>query len=423
MEESDQDVQQIASQLEEAALTNVTEASTSKIVEPPAPLPNLSTAPSQLIGTSSLPQMPPIPQMTPELRPTITPSPLQQTSSATPSRVSNTKDVTPPPPVTGFVPSSNTIAASLPTSGSYSQNAASPPPTFTPEAPAPGPQTSIGSYGQTMENIPSHPPIGGHSAQFSPPPMQTPYQASQAIDFSAVPDNNLRPSSQQNDGFLGGWLSGNFMNKVVEKAKYASETVITTLDPGMKQVLNAGGTLNLLVSSSDNRVIEAVRQGFQSEFNASIKGHATFSISAVQIIGYSAAMKSIEQKIEGLRKSGETCQLYLAFDNFLAEQLPDKWFDLGVLYLRDDSRNIDISTFTPGFPIETDDVLRAQDMTPATYDLRWSGLSTGIDQILKMKGSLSTDWRKDLFGSSLYETVFHAAKNLAHMYKRKLHIQ
>lgn len=134
-------------------------------------------------------------------------------------------------------------------------------------------------------------------------------------------------------------------------------------------------------------------------------------------------MKSIEQKIDGLRKSDGSCQLLIAFDNFLAEQLPDKWFDLGVLHLRDDVRNIDISTFTPGFPIEAGDVLRAQDMTPASYDLKWSGLSVGIDQILKMKGPLSIDWRKDLFGSGLYETVFNAAKNLAHMYKKKIYNQ
>lgn len=68
--------------------------------------------------------------------------------------------------------------------------------------------------------------------------MQTPYQASQAIDFSTVPDNSAHLSSHQTDGFLGGWFTANFMNKVVEKAKYASETVITTLDPGMKQVLS-----------------------------------------------------------------------------------------------------------------------------------------------------------------------------------------
>lgn len=87
--------------------------------------------------------MPPIPQMTPELRPTITPSSIQQTGGVTPTRVSNTKDVTPPPPVAGFVPSSNAIAPSLPTSGSFSQHATSPQSTFIPDTGISGTQTSM----------------------------------------------------------------------------------------------------------------------------------------------------------------------------------------------------------------------------------------------------------------------------------------
>ncbi|CAD5123914.1 DgyrCDS12222 [Dimorphilus gyrociliatus] len=425
MEESDQDVQQIASQLEEAALTNVTEAHSSGGLAPPVPLPNLSTATSPIVPSAAMTQMPPIPQMTPELRPTVTPASMQQPNSTTPTRVTNTKDITPPPPVSGFVPTSKTIAASLPTSGVYSQNSPAPaPPTFVPETQAAGPQTSLGSsYGQNVDVTAQQIPVGGAPAQFSPPPMQSPYQASQAIDFTAVPDNNAR-ESLQSDSFLGGWFSGNFMTKVVEKAKHASETVITTLDPGMKQVLSSSGyEISLLVSSSDGRLVEAIRQGFQSEFQTMAKGYGTFSISAVQIIGQSAALKSIEQKIDGLRKSNSSCQLFVAFDSFLAEQLPDQWFDLGVLHLRDDARNINLTTFTPAFPVGTEDVLRAQDMTPATYDLRWSGLAISIEEIMRMRGPVSADWRKDLFGSGIYETVANAAKSLAFMYKKRICIQ
>lgn len=46
-----------------------------------------------------------------------------------------------------------------------------------------------------------------------------------------------RSPSPKGEGFLN-WIAGNgFLNRVAEKAKYSVDTMITTLDPGMKAYL------------------------------------------------------------------------------------------------------------------------------------------------------------------------------------------
>ena len=64
----------------------------------------------------------------------------------------------------------------------------------------------------------------------------SPYEASSAIN---VPEMEVDPSDQQpQQGGLFSWISGNKMlSKVVEKTKSSMETMITTLDPGMKEII------------------------------------------------------------------------------------------------------------------------------------------------------------------------------------------
>lgn len=67
-------------------------------------------------------------------------------------------------------------------------------------------------------------------------PQVTPYEASSAIDVPEMEVDNSSIQSQQ--GGLFSWISGNKMiSKVVEKTKSSMETMITTLDPGMKEVI------------------------------------------------------------------------------------------------------------------------------------------------------------------------------------------
>jgi hypothetical protein len=64
----------------------------------------------------------------------------------------------------------------------------------------------------------------------------SPYEASSAID---VPEMEVDPADvQSQQSGLFSWISGNKMlSKMVEKTKSSMETMITTLDPGMKEII------------------------------------------------------------------------------------------------------------------------------------------------------------------------------------------
>jgi len=88
-----------------------------------------------------------------------------------------------------------------------------------------------------------------HITVISPGAQITPFEASREIN---VPDMEVDTSpvrSPQGPGLFG-WFSGNKMiSKVVEKTKSSVESMITTLDPGMKEVISKS-KVNMLCTYS-----------------------------------------------------------------------------------------------------------------------------------------------------------------------------
>lgn len=66
----------------------------------------------------------------------------------------------------------------------------------------------------------------------------TPFEASRSITVPEMEVDTSPVRSPQGPGLFG-WLSGNKMiSRVVEKTKSSVESMITTLDPGMKEVIS-----------------------------------------------------------------------------------------------------------------------------------------------------------------------------------------
>ncbi|XP_023241446.1 protein PRRC1-like [Centruroides sculpturatus] len=232
-------------------------------------------------------------------------------------------------------------------------------------------------------------------------------------------------SSQEGNGMWGWLKSSDLLNKVAEKAKNSVDTMITTLDPGMKEIIYSGGDISIVVASDKEVKVSPIREAFQHVFGrATVEGIAAQSYNiAAQPVGFAVALKAAEERISTLRQQGSIHehQPAVAIENFLAELTPERWYDIGCLVLHDPRANITLHTYTQATPIPSEYILQAQDQTPPDYPLRWSGLAVTIGQVTStVLGVSRTEWHQRLVGISRREMLLLAARSLAGMYKNYL---
>ncbi|XP_072272112.1 protein PRRC1 isoform X2 [Pyxicephalus adspersus] len=226
-------------------------------------------------------------------------------------------------------------------------------------------------------------------------------------------------------GFIKGVAGNPMVKTVLDKTKHSVESVITTLDPGMAPYIRSGGELDLIVTSNKEVKVAAVRDAFQEMFGmALVTGENGQSNIAPQPVGYAAGLKGAQERIDGLRRSGviHEKQPAVSVENFIAELLPDKWFDIGCVILDDPVHGIRLETFTQATPLPLEYVQQAQNLTPQDYNLRWSGLSVTVGEVLErsLPHVSRTDWHVAFTGMSRRQMIFSAAKALAGMYKQRL---
>lgn len=226
-------------------------------------------------------------------------------------------------------------------------------------------------------------------------------------------------------GFIKGVAGNPMVKSVLDKTKHSVESVITTLDPGMAPYIKSGGELDIVVTSNKEVKVAAVRDAFQEVFGlAVVVGEAGQSNIAPQPVGYAAGLKGAQERIDSLRRSGviHEKQTAVSVENFIAELLPDKWFDIGCLVVEDPVHGIRLEAFTQATPVPLEFVHQAQSLTPQDYNLRWSGLLVTVGEVLE-KSLLNvsrTDWHLAFTGMSRRQMIYSAAKAVAGMYKQRL---
>lgn len=258
--------------------------------------------------------------------------------------------------------------------------------------------------------------------------MQTPFEASSAITVSAGTEGSTAPaptSSSQGPGLFGWFSNNSLVNRVVEKTKSSVESVITTLDPGMKEVIRSGGELNIVVTSTKENKVGAIRRAFQQTFGrATITGKEGQATTAAQPVGFTAGLKGAEDRINSLLRSGDVAEdvPVVSIEGFIVELFPDKWYEMSCLLLKDPTHQITLQTCSQPTFVPAQYVMAAQDMTPADYPLRWSGLSATIGQMIEKEQPHigRADWQKVMSGVSRQDSLYMAALTLAHMYKQHL---
>ncbi|KAK3601200.1 hypothetical protein CHS0354_004400 [Potamilus streckersoni] len=346
----------------------------------------------------------------------------------------------------------------------------------------------------------------------APDPIQSPYEASSDITVpleivEATPQSPI-PSGARG---LFGWISGNkLVSRVMEKTKSSVESMITTLDPGMKEIiceyicgcrenlvkqyrhsfhlmytsavsafisygvhqqyrhsfhlvyissigihfiwcrlavsafvssgvhqqyrhsfhlrqvlLDSGGDISVIVTSTAENKVGAVREAFQEVFRrATVMGKESQATTAAQPVGFTAGLKGAEERIQNLRRSGDIpeSQPVVSVEGFIVELLPDRWYEMSCLVLKDPEHRIDLQVFSQPTLIPAEYILTAQDRTPSDYPLRWSGLAVSIGYVIEEAQPHigHADWQKALIGISRRESLYLAAKSLAYMYKQRL---
>ncbi|GIY52457.1 protein PRRC1 [Caerostris darwini] len=272
------------------------------------------------------------------------------------------------------------------------------------------------------------------SQSFQPPPL--PLQQNENVsDVAAshctvpLPEGGgpvMMSHDSNSEGGMWGWIkNAQFLNKVAEKAKNSVDSVITTLDPGMKEIINSGGDVSVVVASGNEAKISAVREAFQLVFGkATVQGVPVQASSiAPQPVGYSAGLKAAEERIGNLRQQGllQGNHVLLAIENFITELTPDSWYDIGCLLLQDYTSGISLQVYTEAIPVSSHFVSQAKDQTPADYPLGWSGHAVTVGQIIASAfGVHHSEWHQALTGVSRREILFLAAKTIAGLYKAQL---
>lgn len=293
-----------------------------------------------------------------------------------------------------------------------------------------------------MQSVYQPPPVGAqHQSQPLPLPPQQYYTSQPSHSYPAYPgsgdqsfsvslptdyDQNLPQSPSGNSG-MWGWFKGNdFLNKVAEKAKNSVDSVITTLDPGMKEFIYSGGDIDILVASHDDlRIIGPVREAFQKVFGRATVTGVTMPPSnmAPQPVGFAAGLKAAEDKITSLQMTGRVPAALpiLAVESFIVELTPDSWFDMHCLVLKDDSSGVFLHTFGQPTPVPAEFIAEIQDRTPADYPLRWCGLAVTVGEVASPRLVVpQSEWRAVLGGIPDAQLVSSAACALASMYRRAL---
>lgn len=307
-------------------------------------------------------------------------------------------------------------ASSSPPQASYSS--LSTPPAVNPtQTPTPTSYPAQSSYAQVAAGPP--PPVMHNT------PLASTVVVPDMPDYHPVSQSHSDADSSGMWGWFKSASQNSFVQSVMEKTKTGVDRMITTLDPGMTPYLRLGGDIFVVVASEKEVKWGAVRDAFQKVFGmADAKGVPTQSAVAPQPVGYASGLRGAQDRINYLRRSGliDEKQLCVSVESFVAELLPDKWFDVGCIVLEDPTRNINLEIFTQAVPVPPEIISHIQSATPSDYSLSWSGLSVTIGQAFQhqMPWVEPSDWHKTLTGQSRRDIIYEAAVTLAGLYKEKL---
>lgn len=238
----------------------------------------------------------------------------------------------------------------------------------------------------------------------------------------------LSPITQSGSALFG-WMKGAVSNngilqKVAEKAKSSVDTIVTTLDPQMKEYINSGGDTEVIVASDKDDKVRPIREAFQTVFGkATVIGlSAQATAIAAQPVGFAAGLKGAEHRINSIRAENPRVDDHLpvvAVENFLVELFPDQWFEASVIVLFDYAKSILLKTVTQMTPVPLPVVASIRADTPEDYQLKDTGFATTIGSVMAKNLNVAhTEWHKAYTSVGRSDMILGAAKTVATLYRQ-----
>ncbi|XP_065218341.1 protein PRRC1-like [Planococcus citri] len=269
----------------------------------------------------------------------------------------------------------------------------------------------------------------------TPGPSGVTYPAGAKSDNSDPQSkSDSEKSPEGNDGSLGssifGWVKDtvgttgtSLLSKVAEKAKSSVDSVITTLDPQMRDFIPNNGGVEIIVASDKEIEVSPIREAFQQTFSrSSVRGLETDTIEvAKQIVGFDSASQASTLRVDSIRNQHPVNCPIIAVQSFIAEISEDKWYDLDLLVLHDLEKGLQLETYSQMIPIPTSIINLAREDTEKDYKYSKSGFSVTVSHIMGNNLQVHpSEWHETLTGVSRRSRILFAAKVLANLYKNTL---
>jgi len=224
------------------------------------------------------------------------------------------------------------------------------------------------------------------------------------------------------------------------RVQSSMETVITTLDPQMKDYIRSGGQTCVVVASDKDVKVTPVRQAFQQIFGrATVFGVPVTVNSTIahQPVGFAAGRQAAQERISFVRnKSAEQQEsvVILAVEGFLLEVNEDEWVQIDCLSLADDINRLSMTAYTQPTRVDPLAVESMRQATPETDPKRWSGFAKTVGQAVEEEEAKAAekatdeervyatrkDWHLVKAGVARSDLIRSAAVSLAHQYQEAL---
>lgn len=282
----------------------------------------------------------------------------------------------------------------------------------------------------------------------------------------------LEPQSQQNSphkavitkvkltdelNIFDWFRTTDIINQIAEKAKNSVDSVITVLDPGMREYLYSGGNINIIVISDSNNLISPIREAFQCVF-----GRATVSSAknnSLEIAtdhpvklarGFDEAIIVAQERIKKLRLDTNNVpqnQVIIAVQPSLVsvvnktagskvtnglrldENLLPRWFLTYCMVIEDPVLGATMNSYSQFIPIDSETIAIAEGVNfPEDFKDRHLGFAESIGNLMKTRLNLlpkdqsenqDNEWIENWSGLNLTQVIHELGISLAHLYRRK----